>query len=56
MKADVLAHFPYIGATCFALLLFMTLFVAALAWVFRKSSRSFYQYVASIPLQEEKPL
>lgn len=56
MKNDVLAHFPYLWLTCSALILFCVLFIAAVIWVYRKSSKNFYTYMESIPLQEEKPV
>ena len=51
MKSEVLAHFPLTGLTCFALLLFLALFVGSIAWIYRKGSQKTYQHAAQLPLE-----
>jgi cbb3-type cytochrome oxidase subunit 3 len=51
MKAEVLSHFQFINLTCFALVLFFTLFVGALIWVFRKGSDAQYTHSAHLPFE-----
>jgi cbb3-type cytochrome oxidase subunit 3 len=54
MKQQVLALFPHIGVTGFALVLFFGLFIGMLIWVFRKSSRGLYDELSRLPLEQTK--
>jgi len=53
MKSEVLAHFPLTGLTCFALILFFTLFTSALFWVFRNGSKKYYEDASQLPLSKD---
>jgi cbb3-type cytochrome oxidase subunit 3 len=53
MKAEYLAHYGLTYLNCFGMLLFLAIFVGALIWVYRRSSKSFYQYMEALPLQED---
>jgi cbb3-type cytochrome oxidase subunit 3 len=52
MIPRVLSHYPLPGLSCLGLLLFVALFLAALAWVFRRASPGFYARMSQLPLQE----
>ena len=53
MKQIVLAGFDWTILTNIALVLFLSLFVGMLFWVFRKDSNNIYQEAANMPLAEE---
>ena len=53
MKSQVLASYELGILNCFALVLFFAIFCGALAWVYRKSSKEFYDYMRSLPLDNE---
>ncbi len=50
MHRDVLTHFPFLSLVVIGQLLFLTIFVGALFWVFRKGSKSFYDRMSSLPI------
>lgn len=54
MKAEVLSRFPHVWLTCVGLLLFISVFLGALAWVFRKGSSDFYEKLSASPLERAK--
>lgn len=53
---EVLAQFPLINLVLFGQLLFFSVFVGALFWVFRKGSNDFYQQLSELPLDQKKEL
>lgn len=53
MKQLVLAKYTLIPLNCFALILFLIIFVGAVLWVYRRSGREYYRYMGSLPLQED---
>jgi hypothetical protein len=46
----VLSHFHLPILSCLGLLLFMSVFVGALIWIFRRGSGEFYQKLSDLPL------
>jgi cbb3-type cytochrome oxidase subunit 3 len=55
MLSKVASQFPLIWLTCIGLLIFMSVFLGVLAWVFRKGSHEFYQALAMSALGIENP-
>ena len=53
MIQKVLSHYHLPELTCAGLILFMLVFAAALAWVFRKGSSDVYAELEQIPLDDE---
>ena len=53
MKQSVLAGFDWTILTNIALLIFLTLFIGIVIWVFRKDSSKIYQEASSVPLGAE---
>ncbi|MBC7691811.1 MAG: cbb3-type cytochrome c oxidase subunit 3 [Methylotenera sp.] len=56
MIQRVLASYHLQGLTCVGLLLFLTVFVAALGWVFRRGSGTFYGKLQELPLRDLETL
>ena len=54
MMSQVVSKFPMIWLTCVGLLLFMSVFIGALAWVSRRGSTGFYEEMSKMPLDEVK--
>ena len=52
MKQLVLGSFDMTWMTNFALILFFSLFIGMLIWIFRRSSKELYSRVEQIPLEE----
>jgi len=52
MHRNVLTHFPWMSLALLGQLLFLSLFLGALAWVFRKGSGNFYERLARLPIDE----
>lgn len=50
MKQQFLANFPYVSMAITGQLLFMTVFVSSVFWIFRKGSKDFYARLATLPL------
>lgn len=48
---DALAQFPHIWLTCIGLILFLSVFLGSILWVFRPKTEKLYTYVADIPFQ-----
>ncbi len=55
MKQDFLKNFPMMDLVVVGQLLFFTTFMCALFWVFRNGSKSFYEKLAALPLDEKEP-
>lgn len=53
MKSEVLVHFPYMSLVVAGQVIFFLVFVGALAWIFRKGARQFYQELAKLPLEQK---
>lgn len=51
MKSEFLVHFKDIWLVCIGLLIFFSVFVGALIWVFRPRSTQSYRYIESLPFQ-----
>ncbi len=54
MKQEFLKNFPLMDLVVVGQLLFFTVFVAALFWVFRSGSKEFYQKLAHLPLDRKE--
>lgn len=54
MKSTVLAAFDLPWLPALAMLLFLAVFLGALAWVSRRGSAEFYERLQNLPLDEEK--
>jgi cbb3-type cytochrome oxidase subunit 3 len=52
MKQEVLSNFEWIYLSVFGLLLFLTLFLGMLAWIWRKDSKKTYEEASRLPFQE----
>ena len=52
MIQKVLSHYHLPALTCAGLIVFMVVFSAALAWVFRKGSSDVYAGLERIPLDD----
>jgi cbb3-type cytochrome oxidase subunit 3 len=52
MRQAFLANFPFMSLAVIGQLLFFTVFVAAVLWVFRTGSKSFYEKLAALPLDQ----
>ena len=55
MMTQVLSRFHIPFLTCLGLLLFLTIFLGALLWVFRKGSDEIYSAAGALPLEDERP-
>ena len=55
MLSKVASQFPMIWLTCIGLLIFFSVFLGILAWVFRKGSQNFYQSLALRALELDEP-
>ena len=51
MMREVLSHFHLPWLSCVALIIFLSIFVSMLLWVFRKDGKVVYQYIEKIPLE-----
>lgn len=56
MIQRVLSHYHLPGLTCLGLILFMSIFIGALIWVFRKGSKNVYETLEQLPLKDLKPI
>ncbi len=54
MIQQFLSNFPFLDLVVAGQLLFFTIFLGALAWVFRSGSREFYDKLAALPLDEKE--
>jgi len=54
MKQQFLINFPYMDLVVVGQLLFFTIFLGALVWVFRSGSREFYEKLAALPLENKE--
>lgn len=52
MKAEVLAHFQYVGLTCLAMVFFLSVFLGSIWWILRKESRMVYEALEVLPLED----
>ena len=50
MLREVLTKFPYINLVITGQLIFLSVFIGVLFWVFRSKSLCTYNYLANIPL------
>lgn len=53
MMREVLSNFHLPWLSCLALLIFFSLFISMLLWVFRKDGKAVYQYIENLPLEEK---
>ncbi len=53
MKQAFLANFPYVSMAIVGQLLFMSVFIASIFWVFRRGSKELYAELASLPLDRK---
>ncbi len=51
MKELVLAQYKLIPLNCFALALFMAIFIGSIVWVYRRSGKDFYRHMEELPLK-----
>lgn len=54
MKQQFLANFPYVSMAIAGQLLFMSVFVSSVFWIFRKGSKEFYAELAALPLERKQ--
>ena len=54
MIRDVLRHFPWLDLVVVGQIIFLALFLGALAWVFRPGSVGFYRRLALLPMEQEE--
>lgn len=54
MKQQFLSNFPFLDLVVVGQLLFFTIFLGALAWVFRSGSKEFYDKLAALPLDDKE--
>jgi cbb3-type cytochrome oxidase subunit 3 len=50
MMARTLAHFQYTQLTCLGLVIFLSVFISVLFWVFRPESQKIYDQLKLVPL------
>ncbi len=50
MIRQFLAHFPYAELAIAGQLIFMTIFLGSIIWIFRKGSKDFYDKLSKLPL------
>lgn len=50
MIRQFLANFPYAELAILGQLLFMTVFLGSIFWIFRKGSKEFYDKLSKLPL------
>jgi len=53
MKQNFLKNFPLMDLVVVGQLLFFTIFLCALVWVFRSGSKGFYDKLAALPLDDK---
>jgi hypothetical protein len=51
MKSEALINFPLITLTIIAMVLFLSVFVVAVVWTFRKDSKKLYSKIEALPLE-----
>jgi hypothetical protein len=56
MMQQVLSHYHLPALACLGLLLFMAVFVGALAWVCRRGGSEFYSAMETLPFEESSTL
>lgn len=54
MIREALSYFPFPQLTAVALLIFISLFVGMLVWLFRKKRRPLIGHLECLPLEEEE--
>ena len=54
MIREFLKNYPYMDLAVAGQLIFFTLFVMAIFWVFRRGSYSFYQELSRMPLEKKE--
>lgn len=54
MKQQFLSNFPFLDLVVVGQLLFFTIFLGALVWVFRSGSKEFYDKLAALPLEDKE--
>lgn len=54
MMRQVLSQFRDIWIPCFGLVLFFSVFIAALFWVYRKQNLELYSFLGRMPLNEDR--
>ncbi|PIQ27977.1 CcoQ/FixQ family Cbb3-type cytochrome c oxidase assembly chaperone [bacterium (Candidatus Blackallbacteria) CG17_big_fil_post_rev_8_21_14_2_50_48_46] len=53
MKSEVLAYFNMPDLTNVGLIIFFTVFISMLIWVFQPWRKPVYQHMSELPLQED---
>jgi cbb3-type cytochrome oxidase subunit 3 len=53
MKSQVLAYYNMPFLSNLGLIIFLTVFVGMLFWVFQRSRKPIYDHIAALPLQED---
>lgn len=53
MKQEVLAFFPMTSLTLVGLIIFFTMFMGILWWVFNRTRVPLYDHLSHLPLQED---
>ena len=53
MRETVLSGYHWAELNCWALVMFLAVFVGSVAWVYRKSGKKFYGYMEQLPLKDE---
>ena len=54
MKQDLLSQFPVPMVVGMAMFLFLSVFIGAILWVYRKESTVIYSEIEKLPLEEGK--
>ncbi len=54
MKQEAFSYFTMGYLNVIAMLIFMSVFVGVIFWIYRKSSQSYYQKISRLPLEAEE--
>ncbi len=51
MIRETLSNFPLAWLSCVGMFIFLSIFLSACFWVYRKGSKDFYQDLSKLPLE-----
>lgn len=54
MIREFLKACPFVDLAIIGQIIFFTVFLSVIFWIFRKGSKQFYQKMAQIPLEQEE--
>lgn len=52
LLSQTLAHFPLMNLVCVGEIIFLSVFLLSVLWVFRNGSKDFYVKLSNLPMQD----